>query len=267
MAKEMLRGRAATAPAVPDSLPIGQEEQEIFNCPVCARPLALGSRRCPGCETRLIRGVQAGKASVFIVTGLAVGLLVGAGGVAGVVAMNSALSPSTAAHTAPSVAPGVGSGGAGSSAAPGSTAGTTPTVLVPGIVSSSLRQAADVNVKLAEASIALHAQVDASTLDTEETAMILRTIASNAQFGADLAPRIGTWQAAGDLSLDLATFYETVRETARDGLGISLTSSKGYRQAATDMIRALRDVRGLQAAATKLGADANIALPALPSAP
>ena len=97
--------------------------------------------------------------------------------------------------------------------------------------------------------------------------MILRSIASNAQFGADLAPRIGTWDAANDFSLDLGTFYESVRETARDGLGISLTSSQGYRQAANDMVRTLRQLPSLQSAASKLGATANIQLPLLPAAP
>jgi hypothetical protein len=122
-------------------------------------------------------------------------------------------------------------------------------------------------VKLAESSTALQAQLNRSILDTGETAVILRSVASNAQFGSELAPRIGTWDAASDLSLDLATFYESVRETARDGLGISLTSTHGYRQAASDMIRTLRQLRSLQAMATKLAATADIQIPALPTAP
>jgi hypothetical protein len=271
MANQVIRGRAATAPAVSEPIPIGQEEHEIFNCPVCARPLAMGSGRCPGCQTRLVRGVPASKAGLFVVSGLVVGLLVGAGGAAGVVAMNGALSsPSTAGQVTPSTVPAGtgGSGGNGSTGGSGSTGGgTTGTVYVSGIVSSSLRQAADLNVKLAEASTALSAQLDRSTLDTEETAMILRSIASNAQFGSEVAPRIGTWDAGSELSIDLAAFYESVRETARDGLAISLTSNRGYRQAATDMVRTLRQMRGLQATASKLAATANIQLPALPATP
>jgi hypothetical protein len=213
--------------------------------------------------TRLIRGVPAGKASLFIVTGLVVGLIVGVGGAAGYVAVNSTLSrPSTGSQGAnPGTAPGTGGGSTGG---PSGQPRPSP-VAVSGIVSSSLQQAGVVNVKLAEGAIALRAQLDGSTVDTAEVAMILRSIASNAQFGAEVAPRIGTWPAAGDLSLDLASFYESVRETARTGLGISLTSTQGYRQAANDMIRALRSLKGLQAAATKLAATANVQLAALPA--
>jgi hypothetical protein len=208
--------------------------------------------------------VPAGKASLFIVTGLVVGLLVGAGGTAGFVAVNSLAVRSTWGGQAsnPS-APLTGGGSTGASGSPGPVASAT--VAVSGIVSSSLRQAGDVNVKLAEASIALRDQLDASQFDPEEAATILRSIASNAQFGSEVAPRIGMWPAAGDLSLDLAAFYESVRESARTGLGISLTSTSGYRQAAGDMIRTIRPVKGLQAKATTLGATANVQLPALPA--
>lgn len=256
----------------PESIPIGASEQEIFNCPVCARPLAVGSRQCPACGTRLIRGVPLAKASGFVAAGLVVGLLVGVGGAAGYGALNPTVRPSTGNQGGASVQPGNGggtNGGAnqGSGGSGGSGGAGTGTVYVSGIVSSSLMQAAAVNVKLAEASNLLRQQLDASKLSPEDTAAILRSIASNAQFGAELAPRIGTWDAANDLSLDLATFYESVRETARDGLGISLTSNSGYRQAATDMIRTLRQLRSLQAAATELGGSANIPVPALPRTP
>jgi hypothetical protein len=263
----VLRGRAATASAVPEQIAIGQEEQEIFNCPVCARPLAIGSRRCPSCATRLFNGVPASKAATLVAMGLAIGLVVGAGGAGAYAALSSAVSaPRTSAEANPSAAPGSGGGGATGDSGGAGGAGSGP-VFVSGIVSSSLQQAAAVNVRLAEASIALSAELDRSTLDTAETAMLLRSIASSAQFGAVLAPRIGTWQAANEFSLDLATFYQSVRETARDGLGISLTSTTGYRQAATDMIRTLRRLSSLQATATKLGATASIQLPALPKTP
>jgi hypothetical protein len=268
MAIHVLRGRATNAPAVSEPLPIGHEEQEIFNCPVCSRPLAQGSRQCPNCQTRLVRGVQLTKASLFVATGVAIGLVLGAGGAAGFVALHAVpSSPSAAGHTTPGGGPG-GPSGSWSTSGPGASGtGTTGTVFVSAIVSSSLQQAVGVNLKLAESSVALQAQLDRSAPDTEETAMILRSIASGAQFGSELAPRIGTWDAANDLSLDLATFYETVRETARDGLGISLRSTQGYRQAASDMVRILRQLRGLQERAAKLAATANIQLPTAPTTP
>ena len=267
MAKELLRGRAATAPAVSEPLPIGQEDHQIFNCPVCARPLTRGSRRCPGCQTRLVGGVPASKASLFVVTGLVAGLLVGGAGTAGILAASSVLAPSTpAGQAAPSGAPGT-AANSPTPSSPSASASPSGSVYLSGIVSSSLKQAAEVNVSLAESSIALHAQLDSSTFDTQETAVILRSIASSAQFGSEVAPRIGTWEAASDLSLELVAFYDSVRGTARDGLGISLTSTNGYRQAAKDMIGTLRQLRSLQATATKLGTTANLELPALPSAP
>jgi hypothetical protein len=274
MATHVLRRRAATTPAVPEPLPIGQEEQQIFNCPVCSRPLATGTRRCSGCQTRLIRGVPALKASLFIATGLVVGLIVGGGAVAGY----SALSPRVAtlppaAAVVPSAAPGAGGGGTsgavpsagsgGASGSGGSGSGAVPAISA--IAGSSLQQAGDINVKLVEGSLALRAALDASTFDTEDTAIILRSIASNAQFGADLAPKIGTWQPGTELSTDLAAFYETVRETARTGLGSSLANSQGYRRAATDMIRTLRGLNALQSSAKELAATVSIALPALPT--
>ena len=66
--------------APPASIAIGEFDQTIFECPSCARPLALGARRCPGCGTRLLAGVTLGKASGFMAAGLAAGLLLGAGG-------------------------------------------------------------------------------------------------------------------------------------------------------------------------------------------
>jgi hypothetical protein len=274
MATHALRRRAATAPAVPEPLPIGQEEQQIFNCPVCSRPLATGARRCSGCQTRLIRGVPALKANLFIATGLVVGLFVGGGAVAGYGALTPHVTtPRPAgAGALPTTAPGAGggtsgaipsAGSGGSSGTGGSGSGAAPALSA--IASSSLQQAADVNVKLAEGSLALRVALDESRFDTADAAMILRSIASNAQFGADLAPKIGTWEPGADLSADLAAFYETVRETARMGLGSSLANTQGYRQAATDMIRTLRGLRALQSSATKLGATVSITLPPLPT--
>ena len=52
------------------ALPIGEIDSNIFNCPACARPLGVGTSRCPGCATRLVAGVQAGRAIAFVAVGL-----------------------------------------------------------------------------------------------------------------------------------------------------------------------------------------------------
>ena len=83
------RARRRPVPPLPeqnggssDSLAIGEIDQTVFDCPRCTRPLAVGTRRCPGCRTRLMAGVPLARASSFIVAGLAVGLAVGGGGAA-----------------------------------------------------------------------------------------------------------------------------------------------------------------------------------------
>src|SRR4029079_19837812 len=63
-----------------ESLAIGEIDQTVFDCPRCSRPLAVGTRRCPGCRTRLMAGVPLSRASGFVAVGLAVGLAVGGAG-------------------------------------------------------------------------------------------------------------------------------------------------------------------------------------------
>jgi hypothetical protein len=58
-----------TAPV--GSFAIGEINQTVFDCPTCSRPLALGTRRCPGCRTRLVLGVPMSKAMIFATAGLA----------------------------------------------------------------------------------------------------------------------------------------------------------------------------------------------------
>ena len=68
-------GAAADSPH--EALAIGQDEQEIFNCPGCGRPLALGTRRCPGCRTLLVMEVRLRRVARFVGLGLAIGLVAG----------------------------------------------------------------------------------------------------------------------------------------------------------------------------------------------
>ena len=77
--------RASRRPPQEELLPIGETDANIFNCPACARPLGVGTTRCPGCSTRLISGIRATRAAGFMAIGLMVGLVVG-GGAVGLVA-------------------------------------------------------------------------------------------------------------------------------------------------------------------------------------
>jgi len=120
-----------------ESLAIGEINQTVFDCPVCARPLAVGARRCPGCGTRLLLGIQAGKASVLAGLGLVVGIALGgafgygvglgrAGTTAAAAKTGSALSSpapvqvggggTTAASVRPTDTPGTGGSGGGATA-------------------------------------------------------------------------------------------------------------------------------------------------------
>ncbi len=69
------RTRKPKIASVSESLAIGEIDQTVFACPACARPLALGARHCPGCGTRLILGVQAQRASLFVGLGLVGGIV------------------------------------------------------------------------------------------------------------------------------------------------------------------------------------------------
>ena len=62
-------GRRGRGTPTASSLPIGELDANIFACPACSRPLGTGTRRCPGCATRLIAGVKASRAVVFVGVG------------------------------------------------------------------------------------------------------------------------------------------------------------------------------------------------------
>src|SRR5664279_3511374 len=105
-------------PAKPDETTpmIGDDSQGSFvSCPNCGRPVADGLVRCAGCGTRVLLGVTATRALLFMATGAVLGLLVGGLSVATVMNANraAAAAVSTAAAHGASPSP---SAGASSSA-------------------------------------------------------------------------------------------------------------------------------------------------------
>ena len=178
---------AAPEPSIASapSLAIGEIDQTIFECPSCSRPLALGTNRCPGCGTRLLRGVTLGKASGFVAVGLAVGLLVGGGGGLAVALGQAGEAGSRGTATTPG-APGTG-GNAGTttpsiSAAPAATSRPTPAPTdpagIPPLASTALVQVVGTNGRLATAGADLRAALTARIFDASEVAQILRTISA-----------------------------------------------------------------------------------------
>lgn len=65
------------------TLLIGEPGARIFECPACSRPLNVGTRRCPDCDTRLIAGVTASRVASLVGAALFVGAIV-IGGLAAV---------------------------------------------------------------------------------------------------------------------------------------------------------------------------------------
>ena len=61
---------------------IGAPDANIFLCPRCTRPLAVGVSRCAGCKTRLVAGVPLLKVSGFVGLGMIAGLAI-VGGIVG----------------------------------------------------------------------------------------------------------------------------------------------------------------------------------------
>jgi hypothetical protein len=257
MATNLLRGRPADGQAAAEPTSIAQDEQEIFDCPRCSRPLAEGVRRCPGCGLRLVAGIPLSRAGSFVIVGLIVGLAVGGGAIAGVNAL-------TASHGTGGKGGSAAAGGSTSKAGGGNPAANGPPPSISALMGSVVEQAGGVNVRLAEAANDLRVELNRSRFDTAATAAILRTIASNASFGAALSSRISEWPPGDEFAADLSAFYGSVRETARTGLAFSITNPGAYRQAGRDMLRVLDRLDVLDREARKVALSVGIDLPALP---
>src|SRR5688572_6199457 len=193
-----------------ESLAIGEIDQTVFACPACARPLALGARHCPGCGTRLILGVQAQRASLFVGVGLVAGIVVSgligatvsaldgarrdaeAIAAAGLEASNAL--PSIQPTTAPSASP-----------SPSIDSGSTSTV--PAISRSALGQAAALHERLANSSSSLATALDQETFDTLAVSQMIRATSADAVVGLQLTPHIAAWSGGVALSAELRTFY------------------------------------------------------------
>jgi hypothetical protein len=230
---------------------IGETDKEIFNCPVCARPLALGAGLCPACGTRLLLGVPARRASFFIAIGLVVGMMVGGSAMAVVASIRSA-------ESATPVAPAV----SGPSAAPGASA-PAPAVdpSVPAAAISALRQTALLNDRIAADAARLEVALRAGSSGTPDVARALRALAADAALGAPMAESIAAWTAGADLSADLASFYRKIGATAKEGLSFSLANDRAYARAARDMLRVIDRMAALDATSRSLAASAAFELP------
>ena len=259
------RTRKPKVRVAPESLAIGEIDQTVFACPACARPLALGARHCPGCGTHLILGVQAKRASMFVVAGLAGGvILAGMLGAAGS-AIDKAARDATAAAAAAALPSGfapVASATPAPSANPSPTTGTNSSV--PGLTRSALAQAAAVNERLAASSTALAAALAAPKFDTYGVSQILRATSGEAVLGLQLSSYVGSWPSGQALSGEMTQFYSTVQQTAAEGLSASIRNETAYRTAGQQMLDLLRRLDLVDGHIRGLAADAGVVIAPAP---
>jgi len=272
------RRRAGAPPPTPlpapvESLAIGEINQTVFDCPKCARPLAMGARRCPRCGTRLVLGVPMAKASVIASFGLAVGLVLGAVGgmVFGMTRLSgialpgpAAVAPSAApagALTNPTVAPTT-----ATPAPPSPSAGNVQTEM-PSLTRSALAQAITVNDRLTAAAATLKTALAAKSFDASEVAQILRTISADSVYGEQLAGRVSSWSGSATLGDDLATAYGSIHDVAAEGLVASVQDVPAYRQTGRAMLTLLAGLGAIDAQ-VRVVAEANeVVIPSAPPAP
>jgi hypothetical protein len=238
--------RGPKAASYPEPIAIGEVDAHVFNCPRCARPLAIGAHVCPGCGTRLLFGVRARMALGLLAAGLAIGVLIA--GAAVYVARPVA--PGRVSDAGAGAVPSVGAGAIGVSP-------TAPPVLpaavgIPSSAVSAMRQAAILDARITVHANELRALLKSKATQGIEFARVLRTLNTDATFGVDLAPEIAHWDAAAKLSYDLGSFYRAVRDSSRASLRASVSDSTTYRTAGKRMSTLLLTMRALDATAAGL---------------
>ena len=243
---------------------IGATDTNIFLCPRCTRPLAVGVWKCAGCSTRLVAGVPLLKVSGFISLGLVLGFAVGGGIVGAMMVLNQPVAAPIAAPPAvliPSAAP-VASGVTVPSVAPAPGGGTVDPAIPPAAL-TALRQSTTVNQRLLADADLLATAMSSTTPSPAEIAPLLRSLASTAAFGDRIATTVGTWDDGAEVSAALATFYGSIDRIADDGLAASVTNDRAYRDAGRRMLALLDGLPDLDASARGLAATADVELPPL----
>ncbi len=269
------RSRRRTAPptqesvagGAPESLAIGELDQTVFDCPKCSRPLAVGTRRCPGCRTRLIIGVPMSKASLLASGGLAFGLLLG--GLGGTVfGLTHALPADAAPIAGASAAPIVGTGTSGHPRPlPSGVYGSGGSGSIPSITGSALVQAATVNARLRNASRVLSAALARSTFNSTAVAATLRAISADTVYAGQLADKIAAWPGSAGLGNDLAMVYDSIHDTAAESLVDSVTNTASYRQSAKAMVRLLASLSAVDAQIQDVAVANGVVIPGPTTAP
>lgn len=234
-----------------------EELPDTSSCPACGRPLEALTGVCAGCGTRLVLGVQARRAAVFVAFGLVAGLLVGSISVRLITPPPGLGAPAAAA---------VGPAGSVPAASPSEGAGAAATVApVPRDAANALRQVVVIDARLRATAADLRRILAAQPFDPVAAAQSLRTAAADASVGAQYPPGLAAWPAATSVRRDVAGLYGGVVTIARGGLSFSVADAAAYRKATAAMIVRLRALGTIDAAARSLASIAGIELqPATP---
>jgi hypothetical protein len=264
MTVEVARGRARRGKNAPvEQAAIGETDANIFNCPRCSRPLAVGNWRCAGCGLRMVAGVPLGRVLGFVAAGLVLGLVVGGGLVFAVTTLTRptsqpiAQSPTTVLPSAAAAVP---------SAAVPVAVPANPTI--PAAAASALRQSTTLNQRLLADADRLATALAFDRPSGAEIAPLLRALASTASFGDRLAPNVAQWPDGATVSESLAAFYAAVGRVAHEGLTASVQNDRAYVDAGKKMLVVLGQLTKLDAASRTLAASGQLELPPLdPASP
>jgi len=237
---------------------IGDDSQGSFvSCPNCGRPVADGLVRCAGCGTRVLLGVAATRALLFMATGAVLGLLVGGLSVGSILnASREATTASSAAAHAASPTPGA---GASSSAIAGLASPSRPAI--DPLAASALRQVASTEDQLAISLDNLRHELKARPVDSAAIATTLRAISASATYGTSVIGYLSGWPDAAELQGQLGALYTQVRAVAANGLSAQLANVKAYQSAANQMIAVLAVLPAIRTAEMALGQSGGIVLP------
>jgi hypothetical protein len=224
-------------------------------CPTCGRSLSLIQTTCHGCGLRVVAGVPIQRGALLIVAGSALGVIAGLS-----LAFVLAFAGRPAQATTPPAA----------SAAPGEVTPGDPALVsgpVPSTAATALRLSVTIEDRLAASADKLKGQVKAKSFSASAAATTIRAIAADATWGSDVVDRLDGWPAAAPLRAQLDAFYTSVRQTARDALGVSIKDSAKYKLYAKRMIKLLGSIATTRTAMEALAAANNLTIPAKPAAP
>ena len=226
------------------------------SCPGCGRPVADGVVRCAGCGLRILMGVAASRALLFMTTGAVLGLLVGGLSVGWIMSLSRSNAPAPVVvliQPSPSAGP--------------STPLESPPIVsdVDPLAASALRQIASTDAQLAGSLSTLKHELKAKSIDTGAISATLRQMSAAATYGSSVVGYLSAWPDASALQGEVGRLYAQVRAVAANGLAAQLASTSAYAAAGNQMVTVLAELDSTRAAEFELGTKSGIALPGAPT--